>query len=251
MDVVVPQLTKEFEKNSDTNDSMRAFLKEQLQNIENHFAPDCDLYKHLSTSKEACRSLYEKIDILGPNVCTLNATIQRIDEKENGLVEEIKELGRSLTETRDLAKKSPTVPEDDIIPATAEIVSQLEKISEELRIAQETIQEKNTENEHTKQSLLEANEALQEAETKAALYEAEVGSLQRQAQAIENRIREELNRASVIARDQNRAKFEQQLHGILKEKEAVEKDLQKTKELLAIAQQSQVREYIRPCSKHY
>ena len=245
MDTVVPQLTKDFERNSETNDSVRTFFKEQLQSIENRFGADCDLYRHFSAIKEACGSLQEKLDIMGPDVCALNATILGVEEKESGLVRQIKEFERSLTEARGSAQ-APTLLEHEDCPATVEITSQLENVSKELRIAQDALQAKDAENQHVSHSLLKITEALQEAETRAALYEAEVGSLQQQVQAVETRVREELSRASVIARDQNRAKFEQRLHGILKEKKAVEKDLEKTKELLATAQQLQVRAYMHP-----
>lgn len=240
-------MTKDFEKSSEANDSVRAFFKEQLQSIENLFGADCDLHKQFSAIKEACESLHENLEIMGPDVCTLNTTIQGIEEKESGLVRQIEEFEKNLTEARDLVKQAPLVPEKENCSATAEIMSQLEKVSEELRVAQETLQTKDTENEHVKHSLLETTEALQEAETKATSYEAKVRTLQQQAQSVESKIREELSRASVIARDQNRAKFEQRLHGVLKEKEAVEKDLEKTKELLVTAQQAQVRAYMHPC----
>lgn len=249
MDMVIPQLTKDFERNSEANDRVRTFFKEQLQNIANRFGADCDLYKHFSAIKEACGSLQKKLEIMGPDVCTLNATILGVEEKESGLMRQIEEFERSLIEAREIAKQAPTLPENEDCSATVEITSQLEKISEELRIAQDALQTKDTENELVNHSLLRTTEALQEAETRTALYEAEIRSLKQQAQSVESKVREELNRASVIARDQNRARFEQQLHEILKEKEAVEKDLEKTKELLATVQQSQVRAYMHPYAK--
>lgn len=154
----------------------------------------------------------------------------------------MEELGRELSEARNAAKEPPPPPEDgNFSAAVSELTVQLEKISQELKASQEDLRAGDVDHESTKLSLMETSEMLKKAEARAAQHENEVAALQQRNQAIESKVREELNRASVISRDQSRAKFEQQVHGIMKERTAVEKELQKANELLASSQQSQVK----------
>lgn len=236
------RLAKDLEETCETNTDAKSYFQGQFQNIESRFGADCDLFKQLAASKEACGSLHEKLDFVTPNFCTLDAAIRDREEKELSLVRQMEELGRELSEARNAAKEPPPPPEDgNFSAAVSELTVQLEKISQELKASQEDLRAGDVDHESTKLSLMETSEMLKKAEARAAQHENEVAALQQRNQAIESKVREELNRASVISRDQSRAKFEQQVHGIMKERTAVEKELQKANELLASSQQSQVK----------
>lgn len=236
------RLTKDLERTCETNTDVKAYFQGQLQNIESRFGADCDLLKQLAASKKACGNLHEKLDFVAPNFYTLDAAIRDREEKELSLLQQMEGLGRELLETRNAVKEPPPHPEDgNISTVVSELTVQLEKMSQELKNSQEGLRTRNMEHENTKLSLLETSEMLKAVEARAAQHENEVAALQQRNQAIESKIREELNRASVISRDQSRANFEQKLHGILREKTVVEKELQKANELLVSAQQSQVK----------
>lgn len=250
MDTVVVQLTTGFETSSETNATMTSYLRDQLKSIGDCFGPDSDIFKRLTENKEACGSLHGRVESIGPNISTLHEAIQGLGEKEMSLVQQMEQLGRDISQTQIAVKEPPTCLENDnTSTATAEMESRLEKMSQELAMAQEALQAKDSESDSTKRSLLETTETAHETEARAAQYKCEVAALQKKIHSIEGKVREELNRASVISRDQIRAKFEQQLHKILKEKEDAEKELQKTKELLDAAQQSQVKSTLRPSFK--
>ncbi|KAH2526439.1 hypothetical protein KXW97_002573, partial [Aspergillus fumigatus] len=79
---------------------------------------------------------------------------------------------------------------------------------------------------------------MQEEMKRAQDFEAEVVNQRQKIISIEAKIREELNRASVIARDQAKARSEQQKHKMLREKAEAEKDMATIRESLAAVQAS-------------
>ena len=242
MDTVVVQLTTSFETSSAANATITSHLTEQLKSIGDSFGRNSDIFKQLIENKEACGSLHGRFESIGPNISTLYEAIQVLGEKEISLVQQMQELGTDISQTRIAVKEAPTrVENEDASMARTEMESRLEKMSQELAMVHEALQAKDSESESTKRSLLDTTKTSQEAEARAVQYEREIAALQQKIQSIESKVREELNRASVISRDQTRAKFEQQLHKFVKEKEDAEKEMQKTKELLEAAQQSQVK----------
>ena len=245
MDTVVVQLTTGFETSSAANATITSHLTEELKSIGDSFGRNSDIFKQLIENKEACGSLHGRFESIGPNISTLYEAIQGLEEKEISLVQQMQELGTDISQTRIAVKEAPTrLVDEDTSMATAEMESRLEKMSQELAMAHEALQAKDSEGENTKRSLLDTTKKSQEAEARAVQYEREIAALQQKIQSIESKVRVELNRASVISRDQTRAKFEQQLHKVVKEKEDAEKEMQKTKELLDAAQQSQVKKCI-------
>lgn len=240
MDITMAQMNKEYQGCSESNANTLACFKEQVQSFEANFGIDCGLCKKLTAGQNACEALHTKIEFIEPRLSALGTTIQGMEAREVGLVEQIEEI-RKVTSELKSSEIHSCLENDKYATATAELESNLEKVSQELRIAQEALRAKNDENENRKHSLFTTTNLLQETEARAAQCASENYVLQEKAQATESRIREQLNRASVISRDQSKAKFEQHLHEILKEKTAVEHDLHATKDLLAKAQQSQVK----------
>ena len=113
-----------------------------------------------------------------------------------------------------------------------EIESQIQKAAAELKAMEDTLKTKDQDNETTKQLLLEARDAVDRAEARAAKEATGKSEMQDKMKNTELAVRTELSRASIIARDQVKAKFEQQIHELVKEKDDKEKDLGKAKEEL-------------------
>ncbi|KDB24357.1 hypothetical protein H109_03803 [Trichophyton interdigitale MR816] len=74
--------------------------------------------------------------------------------------------------------------------------------------------------------------AIEEAKALARKIEAEKSVLELNSKEVEKRIREELSRASLMSKDQERAKFEQERHTLTREKQQAESEAAKGKEEL-------------------
>lgn len=240
MDITMAQMDREYQGCSESNANTLACFKEQVESFKANLSTDCGLSKKLTASQNACETLHKKIEFIEPSLSALGTTIQGVKAREMGLIEQIEEISKVTSELKSSETHS-CLENDKYATATTELESNLEKVSQELRIVQEALQAKDDENDNRKHSLFTTTNLLQETEARAAKLASENAVLQEKAQVTESRIREQLNRASVISRDQSKAKFEQHLHEISKEKTAVEHDLHATKGLLAKAQQSQVK----------
>ncbi|KAF5866652.1 hypothetical protein ETB97_010746 [Aspergillus alliaceus] len=155
-----------------------------------------------------------------------------IQNRENGLAQQIEHLESRLFEVQIPEKSEPTAAETQ---ERVELELKIQQLSAELSRSEEKLLSRTAENEGIRLSLLEAVTKGQEAEARASNLESETTTLRAEVEAIETKVREELNRASVIARDQHRAKYEQQIHELLREKVELNKGIQKVKhELLKV-----------------
>jgi predicted nucleic acid-binding Zn-ribbon protein len=102
------------------------------------------------------------------------------------------------------------------------------------------VKAKETEIHGLQQSLEEVKDSWEEAKCQVSALELEKTKSQENARQIEYKVREELNRANLTSKDQNRAWFEQELHKLNREKLAVEKSEERLKEQLDIAKRSSV-----------
>ena len=80
--------------------------------------------------------------------------------------------------------------------------------------------------------MAEKNQAIEEANALARKTEAEKLVLELNSKEVEKRIREELSRASLMSKDQERARFEQERHTLTREKQQAESEAAKGKEEL-------------------
>lgn len=242
MDSFAIQMTQDIEKNLEISSNITNNLKKQLQVVEDGVSSDSALFKQLITTQQTCGSLHEKLDAVGPGFGNLTVSIRNLEGQEINLSGQIEEFAKRLSEIQLRAQEVSQASEASNRSAEdSAIWLQLQEISAELRLVEERLKAKETENENIKLSLLEATEKVQEAEGKATQLEAEKSELHDKIQFIESKVREELNRASVIARDQNKAKFEQQIHKLVREKMDIEKDAERMKEQLERAKKSLVR----------
>lgn len=244
MNTAAAQINWNSQDYSQFNTNAMAHLEQQIQNLDSKFGVDCDLSKQLATNQEVCRILQERIERIGQNFSVLDNTIKRSKIKEVDFLEKMEEIGRTFSEVRNLEKVTCSSLENgSFVTPAIELESRLAKVSQELKTVQKSLEAKHDENETTKYSLSEVTKNLEETDARATQSASEVVILQNRMKETESRVREELSRASVISRDQSKARFEQQLHEILREKTALEHELAATKDLLSNAHKAQVRQF--------
>lgn len=238
MDSIALQLTKDIGSNSELNSQLVKELNERVEMIVDSVGGNSSMFKQLALSQDMCGILIVNLESVAPKLGHLTASIGKLGEKETELVQQLDEVADRVSEAKALEK----APLDSATqPANDQLQLQLEEASAQLSIVQASLEAKEMENETRRHELAEATAQTQTAENRAAQLEFEVASLQKNVQAIELKVREELNRASVVSRDHMRAKFEQQLHNAMKEKLELEKDSERMKKQLACIQQSLVR----------
>ena len=240
MNSLVLQLTNDIGGNSELNTQLAQDLRRRADMIVNAVDSNSVLFKQLAAGQEMCTRLKMDLESVAPKLCDLTASIGRLDEKEDGLVQKLGEVEKSFFESRVFEKTALELQATEQSTRN-QLQLQLDEISAQLDIAQASLAVKEAENEKIRNSLSEAGAKAQDTEKQVMRLQSEVAFLQGNAKAAELRVREELNRASVIARDHIRAKFEQQLHNALREKMETERELDKIKEQLASAQQTLVK----------
>lgn len=237
------QLTSDIGRNSETNIQLVNDLKVQAETIVKGVESNSALFNQFAANQEICGSLAGNLESIAPKLGSLTASIRGLDEKETGLVQKMEELASTFSEAHAQAQAQAKARMDSEAfnqSINNDLQLQLEEASAQLSIAKANLEANETEKENIRLSLSEATAQTRAAESRATRLESEVAALQGNIEAIEQKVREELNRASVVSRDQTRAKFEQQLHKALKEKMDMEKGSEKIKEQLASAQQSLV-----------
>lgn len=239
MDSLSQKMTADIEQNSEASVRLINDLKGEAQTILKAVDSISALFKQFGADKETCAMLSANLESVAPKICNLTTSIVDLDEKESSLVQRLEEITSALSDAQAQAKVALESQTWDQ-PANNELQVQLDEASAKFNMAQASLEAKERENEDVRRLLSEAMAQAHVAESRSTQLESEVAALKGNMEAIERNVREELNRASVISRDQIRAKFEQQLHKVLKDKADTEKDAQRIKEQLESAQQSVV-----------
>jgi chromosome segregation ATPase len=210
---------------------------EQLNLFENNNGSYMALLKQLGINEKQYNAVRERLEALEPSMHKINSSLTTIEEKEIDLVQHITHLEKSISEGQ-----NPALATDVCALSTenAALKNQIEQLSIKVSSAEDNAKAKELESEEAKRALLEVTAKMQEEMKRAQDLEAEAVSLRQKTISIEKKIREELNRASVISRDQTKARFEQQIHKLLREKVEAEKGMATIRESLAEAQASMV-----------
>lgn len=242
MDSFGAHMTKEIEKSSQMSNSVAEDLKERLEVVKGALGSDSILCEQLVTTQRSCGNLDEQLGSVGPSFGNLAILIETLQGRELGLVNQIDEFSSRISELQHRTHDEPSKRE--VTDRSAEISAlqcQLQEKSAELKLAQERLKIAEAEVETVKTSMSESAAETQRTESQVSRLRAENSELQEKLQSVELKIREELNRASVISRDQNKARFEQQLHELLREKADLKRDTEKLKEQLEKTKKSHVR----------
>ncbi|KAK6837528.1 hypothetical protein RU639_001059 [Aspergillus parasiticus] len=226
-----------IERSSKVNENSAQLLTEQLRSVQENVGSESALLKRVSANEVTCTTLYESLKACAPSIDKLGSFLEGAQEKENSLAQQMGQLETRLSELQTPKTTEPTAAE---IKERVELELRIQQLSDELRTAEERLRSRATENEEMRLSLLEAVTKGQEAEGRANKFESEAIALQDEVKVIESKIREELNRASVISRDQYRVKYEQQIHELLREKGELCKSIEKVQDELMEAQKALV-----------
>ncbi|KAB8268951.1 hypothetical protein BDV30DRAFT_251782 [Aspergillus minisclerotigenes] len=224
-----------IERSSKVNEDRAQLLTEQLRSVEENVGGESALLKRLSANEVTCTTLHESLEACAPSIDKLGSFLEGAREKENSLTRQMGQLEIRLSELQTPETTEPTAAE---IKERVELELRIQQLSDELRTAEERLRSRAIENEEMRLSLLEAVTKGQEAEGRANKFESEAIALQDEIKVIESKIREELNRASVISRDQYRVKYEQQIHELLREKGELCKSIEKVRDELMEAQKA-------------
>ncbi|KAE8145167.1 hypothetical protein BDV25DRAFT_144902 [Aspergillus avenaceus] len=195
---ITRDMTIAIERNAGISKDAAQVLTEQSKSFGETVGVCSGLMKQLSVNGTKCSGIQESIDGLIPNVAALTTSLGEARNQEKMLSQNMEQLGRQLVEVQISAKTESTAVEK----LNLELKTQ--QLLTAIQGAEENLKSKEDQNKVLNASLIEAIHNTQEAE-----------------------LVQERNRASVIARDQNRAKYEQQIHELLREKEELKKSVVK------------------------
>ncbi|KAL2012336.1 hypothetical protein VTN00DRAFT_5054 [Thermoascus crustaceus] len=232
------QMSKDAEKDSNIQNDIGMKLSEQLEKIEAALGSNMNLSEQLTQAYEKHGRLEENLKTAESTIASLTTTVEDLKLQETNLKQRVTELEADLSEAQKRQEVSTGINTSHKDSEAPELRIQLEATSAALKEAEERLRIKDSEIECVNQSLLEAKNMVQETERHVEEIASEKNALAEEIRGVELKVREELSRASLISRDQNRAQFEQQLHKIKREKAIVEKESAKMKEQLDALQAS-------------
>ncbi|KAJ8214836.1 hypothetical protein LV164_001296 [Aspergillus fumigatus] len=229
------KLNEGLERNFALNENVAHKVLEQLKPFENTNGCHMALLKQLGINEEQYNTVREMLEALEPSMQTISSSLTTLNEKGIDLTQHITHLEKSIFEAQNPA---PTIDVCALFTENAALKDQKEQLSIRVRSAEENAKAKELETEKANCALLDVTAKMQEEMKRAQDFEAEVVNQRQKIISIEAKIREVLNRASVIARDQAKARSEQQIHKMLREKAEAEKDMATIRESLAAVQAS-------------
>ncbi|KAJ8183085.1 hypothetical protein LV157_006103 [Aspergillus fumigatus] len=227
------KLNEGLERNFALNENVAHKVLEQLKLFENTNGCHMALLKQLGINEEQYNTVREMLEALEPSMQTISSSLTTLNEKGIDLTQHITHLEKSIFEAQNPA---PTIDVCALFTENAALKDQKEQLSIGVRSAEENAKAKELETEKANCALLDVTAKMQEEMKRAQDFEAEVVNQRQKIISIEAKIREVLNRASVIARDQAKARSEQQIHKMLREKAEAEKDMATIRESLAAAE---------------
>ncbi|EGD95087.1 hypothetical protein TESG_02580 [Trichophyton tonsurans CBS 112818] len=145
---------------------------------------------------------------------SLNVEKDQMHDNLNYLTESTKGLGKNISQYK------------------AQLTGIIHQFTAEEGALKSLLNSKESHLKEIEQLLAEKNQAIEEAKALARNIEAEKSVLELNSKEVEKRIREELSRASLMSKDQERAKFEQERHTLTREKQQAESEAAKGKEEL-------------------
>lgn len=217
-------------------------LKSDFEKVEDVLNTSASTTEHLVRTRELNGRLEEKLKTAEEALARATTDCSRYMATEKNLQKTVSDLEADLTTARQQLRKSPA----DSLRAKEEherviqLQNQLEETSITLGEAREMLKSKENEICELQQSLSDTKISLEDTMHRMKGVENENAGLQEQIRTVEHRVREELSRASLTSRDQNRAWFEQQIHKLKQEKAVADNSATRFQEQLAIALESLV-----------
>jgi chromosome segregation ATPase len=210
--------------------AMNTKIDDHLQVIERTLNSTLSFSEELIEAEKRSAVIEESLNAAESKISELLSTLDNAKLRENEFQLQIAELEKCLTEAEEKQQTSSHecyMQED--LHALSELRLQLEATSTVLVESEEKMKGKESEIEHLNRTLLETSNDYQQVELRCKDLADENSNLRNEVKHVDLRVREELSRASLISREQNRAQFEQQLHKINREKATLEKYVEELK----------------------
>ncbi|KAI1834606.1 hypothetical protein DTO006G1_260 [Penicillium roqueforti] len=233
------QVTSDVDRGTEVSKNVFQALQEVIQAIEGNLGPYSSIFKQLANSESCYGSLQQKLQIIEPMLDSLGGSIKAVGLTETDLVRGLENFGQKLSEAQ-IPAGNPVL-EMEIANKFAEntqLQLQLQEISIEVESLRKQLANKSSENEHLQHALTETVASEQASKNQNARLEIEKTALRSELQLLEQRIREELDAASIELQGQMKAKFEEQVQGLETEKAKLERDFNNLQAQLANVQSS-------------
>ncbi|OJD19543.1 hypothetical protein AJ78_00514 [Emergomyces pasteurianus Ep9510] len=221
--------TKTMETALDLHTSYEQRVSTQLTDLETAVNSSRAVVGQLAEARELYGRLQEKLNAAEKNLAEVSADRDRLRSQEAGLQRHIGDLKIEISSLQRDEIEDTQFKDADI---SSELRIQLEATSAALARVTDEFKTKESEIQERELKLAEAIEKLGAAECKITELQSEKLKCQEKALETEHRVREELARANLAAKDQHRAWFEQERHKLTREKLLAEKNLQKAVEEL-------------------
>lgn len=243
MDSITARLTEETNRSASVNGDTVNVLKEQLQIAYDTVGTGSTLLEKITENDESFRSMQQSLEDFILSVEKVNESLTGLGLKENYLAEEMGRLGKSLSEVKiPIPEKIETFPAGEYfsIDEKRDLEGTIKTLRSELVLTGESVDAKDIEIESLKLSMSTVTEKLQQEEQRAIQLKVDSDVLKHKLEEMDTKIREQLSRASVIARDQTKARFEQQMHQLSRGKADLEIHVEKLQEQLRDAEKNLV-----------
>ncbi|RAL06847.1 uncharacterized protein BO97DRAFT_357874 [Aspergillus homomorphus CBS 101889] len=219
MESELTQLHSLINENRAKDASCMMDLNQQLLSATNQIADNSNLVERISTSAEHLDCLQEALGRLVPLTETLNCSVDALKDNEARLFDQMTHLEADLTETRILKNAEAAALESTRHELEKiQLKTKMQRITAESEEMTESLRAKDLENKAIQASLLEAESKTQEAQSRVSQLESNIAALRDEVKKKEIQVREELSRASIVAREQIKARYEQQHRDLLKDK---------------------------------
>ncbi|ODH13149.1 hypothetical protein ACO22_07553 [Paracoccidioides brasiliensis] len=222
---------KRLETASDLHTNWVQRILTQLTELETAISSSAATFGQLVEARELNGSLQEKLKAVEKDLARVSVDCERLISQEETLQRHIRDLENEIASLRkDEGGKNTQLKDVDM---SSELQIQLEATSAALMEVTDGIKTKETEKQEMELKLAETVRKLEGAVGEIADLKNEKFKIQEEAQRTEQRVRKELTRANLAAKDQHKAFFEQERHKLRREKVLADKKALKTVEELA------------------
>ncbi|KAI2015669.1 hypothetical protein LOY97_004804 [Ophidiomyces ophidiicola] len=224
------QSTQKLDADVDAQTQQTLRTLNLVKDISTSLTASSETTRQLEKSKETNMLLDQKIKFLEGASLAANNANSALKQREIYLNEELmRSQGEVVLLKSQLADATNRVEDyNELI----ELRIKFSNTSAKLIDANHKLEANETNISRLEASLEERQHSLQEAEAKISSLEREKVKVGEDSTIVENRVRAEFTRASLLAKEQDRAQFEQQLHELRRERNTVKKNAETIQEQL-------------------
>ncbi|QVM07251.1 hypothetical protein D8B26_001955 [Coccidioides posadasii str. Silveira] len=216
----------------DVQNQQASRIIQQLSDMRVFFEESFTASIKLADTKQTNGMLQEKVKIAEATLAQINVENAILKETESILRNDVSALQKEVESLQNQLADACQSSEDR--HELSKLRIQFKEISAVLDDATAKLKAKEEEVSKLEAGLSETKSRLQNSETQIVNLETEKAKFEKDTISIENRVRAEFTKASLLSTEQNRAWFEQQLHQIKREKATAEKSANMLKEQTAL-----------------